>query len=180
MMKQLAFILVIVLICGCGGAKSATVATNDTRLDDLIAKRFFTLEAQWARPQPTAAMASLASSGILGMGNTAGSINLIGNPNYFKIMGDSVSVFLPYFGERWAGGGYGDQEAIAFEGVPTDFKIDALDKDKGYRITLSMKADSEHYRVAMRLFPNLNGSVRVTSSHRFPIHYQGKLGVLPE
>src|SRR5690606_19507406 len=77
-----------------------------------------------ARPMASVAFDRVANSNVLGSGNNAGNINLSSNSNYLRIVNDSVSAFLPFFGEQNFGGGYnGNHAGIEFDGVPQHYSV---------------------------------------------------------
>lgn len=48
-------------------------------------------------------MVSISSSRLFPPGGTVSRIDLTSNANYSEVHGDSISVYLPYFGERQMG-----------------------------------------------------------------------------
>ena len=97
---------VFVLFFSCGtGSKTAIAKSQETKLDSLIAAKNFIIRCDWALPMMTNSMNSLFNSGLFPPGSATNQINLIGNANYLKVVGDSVAAELPYFGERQMGGG---------------------------------------------------------------------------
>src|SRR5690606_7693517 len=109
-------------------------------------------------------------------GSTAGQINLVGNTNYLRMDKDSISAYLPYFGERQMGGNYGGTNGgIEFEGVPKNLKITPTDKN-GYNISFSIndkENNPENYRVYIQIFHDLNANMVISSSQRLSIRYRG-------
>lgn len=178
MMKTKLFLLLMTMVFfACGSHSTKTISkVQSQKLDDLIAKKSFEIVNDWASPMGTASMNSVINSGLLGPGNNAGQINLIGNSNYLRIEGDSVSAYLPYFGERQMGGGYdSDGGNIQFEGVPEDYKITQDEQTKRYEISFSINRKIENFTVRATLMPNLSSTINITSSQRFPIRYRGKV-----
>ena len=103
----------------------------------------------------------------------------MGNTNYFRVEGDSLSVYLPYFGERQMGGGYGNTDAgIAFSGRPTSYKVSKDDSEKNFRIEIQATHKIETLRFYLTLFPSGQADINVNSSHRTSIRYAGR--ILPE
>ncbi len=178
-MKYL-FITTFFLLLGCGGSSRVVAPSDESRaLDSLMVQNNFIIEADWASPQLTASMASIANSGLLGIGNNANNINLIGNPNFLKVQGDTISAYLPYFGERQMGGGYGTSSAIEFKGIPDNLKIEKDNKKQLYRIRFNIQGDkTETYNVVIDLYPNKTSFINVNSSQRFPIRYQGNVAAI--
>ena len=120
--------------------------------------RSFEIENQWAFPL---------------RGNR---IDLIGNPNFLRITGDSADVNLPYFGVRQMGGGYGDRGGIIFNGPIEDVQVEQ--GKKGNSIVMSFKGTqdgNEDLRFYVTVFPNKTTDISVNSSQRDPISYQGNI-----
>lgn len=179
-------ILLMISFCigslsSCGSASKISRTKVDTqKLDALVSSDRFEIRSDWAMPLATNSMNSLANAGLFPPGSSAGQINLIGNANYVRVMGDSLSVYLPYFGERQMGGGYNsDGAGIAFEGIPDTMEITKNEEKQQYDILLKMKHNLENFILTITLFPNLNSAINVSSSQRFPIRYSGSVQVLP-
>ncbi|WP_373519372.1 DUF4251 domain-containing protein [Pricia sp.] len=165
----------------CGSSSKLTDDNGAGQaLDSLVSQRRFEVRSDWAMPMATASMNSISNSGLLPPGSSAGQISLIGNANYLKMMGDSVAIYLPYFGERQMGGGYdNDGPGIEFEGIPEDMKVSKNDAKQRYDIRFSMKDDSENFNVNLSLYQNLSSMINVNSSQRFPIRYSGTVDKIP-
>ncbi|WP_339704567.1 DUF4251 domain-containing protein [uncultured Kriegella sp.] len=178
MMKTNVLLLFMTMVfLACGSHSNKTVARAQSRqLDDLVATKSFEIVSDWASPMGTTSMNNVINSGLLGPGNNAGHINLIGNSNYLRVEGDSVSAYLPYFGERQMGGGYdSDGGNIQFEGVPEDYEIKQDEQTKRYEISFKINRKIESFTVRATLMPNLSSTVNITSSQRFPIRYRGNV-----
>ena len=179
--KYITFLIVIFLAFGCASTNTGKATDEGKALNDLITKNSFEIVAEWAQPRVTSEMASIANAGLLAPGNSINNINLIGNSNYLKVFKDSVSGYLPYFGERQMGGSYGGgTTAIQFEGAPKEYRV-KKGKKHSYTIQFNI-ADknnpTENYTISIQLFKNLAASIDVTSSHRFSIRYRGKVSVI--
>src|SRR5688572_13994282 len=98
--KFIALVLCFTFI-NCGSSQK-TNSTDNWRLNNLITEQSFEIESLWAQPMATTAY-NQAVNGLLPPGSTSGQINLIGNTNYLRIVKDSASAYLPYFGERQMG-----------------------------------------------------------------------------
>ena len=114
-------------------------------------------------------------------GGNASRINLIGNPNYLKVKGDSVLAFLPYFGQRQRGGGYNnDGGGIKFEGIPKNYEVTKNNENQRQDIRFDINENSENFSVLVSIFPNLNTTINVNSTQRSPISYDGKAKPISE
>ncbi|NJW53360.1 DUF4251 domain-containing protein [Salinimicrobium oceani] len=146
----------LLLSCGStdvGNANSAEYQQMLEQVKDLE----FEIENQWANP------------------TKYGRVNLIGNPNHIKFENDSVDIFLPFVGERHAGGGYGGEAAIKYEGIPQDLKIEERPGKNQAVITFKGNHKGEYMDFRIAVFQNGNTSTSVTSSQRDQIDYDGKI-----
>lgn len=173
MKKYIAFIISVVFI-SCGPSQK-TDSRDPLILTNLITKQAFDIESRWAQPMATSAY-NQAVNGLLPPGSTTGQINLVGNTNYLRVIKDSVSAYLPYFGERQMGGNYGGTNGgIQFEGIPEDLEITPTDKNR-YNIRFSIndkENNSENYKVYIEIFYDLNANIVINSSQRLSIRYRG-------
>lgn len=178
-LKLLTSCFALLLLFGCGASNKIVEPTTKSRaLDEMIAAENFVFEVEWARPKATQALNNVMSSGLLPPGNSVAQINVMGNGNFFKMEGDSVSADLPYFGERQMGGGYDADNGIKFNGVPKDLKIEKDQTNLRYDITFNISEKTETYRCLLQLSPSQTGTLLINSSHRFNIRYEGKVSAL--
>lgn len=147
-------ITMIFFLVSCGSTKETEGELDDFR--ELVETGEFQIQNNWALP--------------MGGGN----INLIGNPNFIRFEGDSVDIFLPYFGVRHSGGGYGTQGGIEYEGPAEDLYITEGENNE---ILLNFEGEqgSENLNFSVTLYPNGNAYTTVTSSQRQSINYRGEL-----
>lgn len=150
---------------------------DEASLKAMIDGKSFEIISQSASPQNTTAFNAVANSGLfLAPGNTAGLISLIGNTNYLKVKGDTISAYLPFYGERRMGGSYGTRGAgIEFEGVPSDYEVKIGKKNvREIRFSIRDKEEtSEQYQVRINIYPNLSANINVNSTHRTSMLYRG-------
>lgn len=165
--------ITLLIIISCGTSKNAPTEAQIKALDTLIQKRQFRIESNFAYPQNTTALQSVLNSGILQPGSSSGAISLIGNYNYLKISGDSISSHLPYFGERQMMVNYGGTDgAITFNGLYEDYSI-LKNKNNSYSIQLIAKSNNESFNVFITITPNLKADMTLSGTGRFPIQYSG-------
>ncbi len=151
-------IMSLIIFLGCG---SSMDPAKIAKTKELVDSRQFEIQHEWLNPMS---------------GNR---INLIGNPNFIRFKKDSVNLFLPFFGERFAGGGYNDEGGIIYNGPLKDLEISSDEKDAQI-IKFSTKQDTEDLNFTITVYPEGNVNTRVNSSHRSFISYQGKIGELKE
>ena len=143
--------LAVFLACGSSMAPAKIAKTTD-----LVDSREFEIQHEWLNPMS---------------GNR---INLIGNPNYIRFKKDSVNLFLPFFGERFAGGGYNDEGGIIYNGPLKDLEISLNAKDAQI-IKFSTSQNTENLDFTITVYPEGDVNTRVNSSHRSFISYQGSI-----
>jgi len=181
MIKRVVLLCLIGTLWSCGSTKdSANAGLKNEVLDNLVAQKSFLIESEWAQPMNTNAMNSIASSGLMLPGNSGSNISLIGNPNYLKVEGDTISAYLPFFGERQLTGGFSDRNAIEFKGIPDKLKISKNSKKNTYTLLFSIKERTEVYQVTITLFNNQTSHIHINSSQRNFIRYIGKVSELPK
>ena len=170
--------LIAFTLLSCGASKVTQAQIN--ALDQLVKNQKFSITFDWAYPMTTTAMQQVLNSGLLPPGSTSGSINLIGNPNVLTLSGDSISSYLPYFGERQMRVDYGGRDAaIQFEGLVEDYTTKSI-KNHNYQITFSAKSKSETFDVYITISPSLKSTIILNSATRHPIRYTGNVKATEE
>lgn len=165
--------ILVVTILSCSSSKSFVTESQIKALDSIMEKPEFSIKSDWAYPQTTAAMQQIANSGILGVGNTANAINLIGNHNFLTISDDSISSYLPYYGERQMQVDYsGRDSAIEFKGLIENYEA-IKNKNRSYTVTLSATSKSEKFNTTITIYPNLKADILLYGSSRNSIRYSG-------
>ena len=165
--------LFIMTTSSCKSSKSTMSQVDLDAFYTMVSNKQFRIESNWAQPQVTTAMLQVLSSGILQPGSSAGSINLTGNYNFLRISGDSITSYLPYFGERQMNVAYGGGDnAIEFNGLIKNYRAEQ-NKDNSYDINLEAKSNTENFKVFIKLFSNLNSTMTLQGMSRFSIQYTG-------
>ena len=169
-------ILGILILVSCG-ATDYTVKdiTSFEDLKSFAQKKEFEIENRWANPMRANTVTFINNPNF-----NSGNVNLIGNTNYIKFKGDSVDIYLPYFGVRQMGGGYNDRSGIKFEGIPQDLEITENENKKYVRYEFTANDETENYQFFITLYANGNASTSVNSSQRDNISYTGKFDRLEE
>ncbi|NEV94356.1 DUF4251 domain-containing protein [Psychroflexus sp. YR1-1] len=174
---KISFLLIltgVLTLTSCGTSRDFT-SEEFQDLEAILQDRYFKIEAEFARPFVTNALAQIGNSSLFAPGDNASQINITGDSNYLKFEGDTVSADLPYFGERQMGGGYSDDDGIVFIGQPKDLEtIKAKDENK-YIIRFDIQKETESFQIRLTFYPNHKATIHVTSSHRNQISYRGNL-----
>ncbi|WP_136481046.1 DUF4251 domain-containing protein [Cognatitamlana onchidii] len=175
-MKPLQYLVIMIcFIWSCKSTKDQVTESETDRLNTIIESKQFRIESDWAYPMVTNAMQQIGNAFLTQQGSTASSISLIGNSNFLEINKDSITSYLPYFGERQMNIGYGGNDtAIELSGTYKNFQ-QKENKNKGYDIYMEAKNKSqgELFEVNITIYPNLNTYITVRSGSRFPIRYSG-------
>jgi len=181
-MKKIGVILgVFSVLLGCGSAKKFnTTPEAIAAFKAFITQERFEFDATAAFPLQTQAFTSVANSGLLQPGSNSGRIDLTGNASYVKMYGDSISMYLPYFGERRVSGGYGENTNITFKGIPEDYNIQFDSVKEKYLIEFKIHQGPELYDVHLDVFPSKTGNLSINSSQRSSIRYQGNIRTLED
>ncbi|MBP2831923.1 DUF4251 domain-containing protein [Aquimarina sp. U1-2] len=174
----LLFIVNSIMSCGSNKNRVATETQRNT-LHQLIAEKEFEIISNWAYPLVTGSVIGIANIGLLPPGSNTSSVNLIGNTNYFKMKGDSIIMYLPFFGEQRIAGSYNATDiAIEYKGSPDTIEISNTKKKDIYEIKFTAKSERDTYDVLVTLFPNLTSTIFINSMHRTSISYRGTLSRL--
>ncbi|MDY8136092.1 DUF4251 domain-containing protein [Aquimarina sp. 2201CG5-10] len=179
----LILILGMFLMIGCTSSRDlSTQNKEDTAANKPLDISKLSIECDWAYPMISTSLIAIANSGLFPTGSSVNQVNLVGNPNYFRIQGDSISVYLPYFGEQQLGRSYNNRDtSIQFDGIPDSFEIKENTKKNRRILKFGFKYKTESYRAQIILYDDNNRSdITVTSSHRSQIRYRGFASELEE
>ncbi|MAO08522.1 MAG: hypothetical protein CL596_07420 [Alteromonas sp.] len=143
----------------------------------LVAEGPFEMVFSRAHPLTTKEMTQLSATNLLPVESRSGMINMVGMANYVRKYGDSLSVFLPYYGTRQMSGRYNDSNgAIAFEGIPKTYDVMYDDAQQETNVKISFKdLEGEQYQVWATVQANGQVHARVNSSQRTSISYTGEV-----
>lgn len=171
------FLLLLVLVCFSCASKKMASAQEISTLNNTVNKGNFKFVATYANPLGFNNVKGLES--LLPPGSTLGSINLINSVNYFLVKNDSIKVDLPYYGEKQLSTGYNNNNnSLEFEGKAKTTKKDYQESKQRFVIKYNLKNDQENLQVFLTLFPNKSALLRVNSSHRTSISYNGSWEVI--
>lgn len=155
--------LLFVMACGTQYGMRGENPDDFEELKRLISSGDYEIENHWAIPQ----------NGTM--------IDLVGNSNFIRFRGDSVSLFLPYFGVRHSGGDYGGRDGgIRYEGPVKELGISEDAEKERVLVDFEGTQGSENYNFRITLFSNGNSNTNVNSSERNSISYRGTVRSLPE
>lgn len=168
------WLMVLIICVGCNSTQNIT-SEQQAEVDRLLAQRQFVIESDWALPLAVNSMNLLRNAGLIPPQSNANQINLIGNTNHFKVQGDSISVDLPFFGDRQIGGGFNANTSIQFEGIPKVFEIKNVGKKQRTVIKTRFNQDTESFNSIITIFDSKKVEIVIYSTHRSAIRYRGTL-----
>ena len=147
----------LIFMMGCGTPKQTSQnPQNFQELRDLVNSREFSIEFQWAQPQG------------------GGMIDLMSNPNHIRFKGEEVDIFLPYFGIRHSGGGYGSNTGgIIYTGMVSNLNVTEDSSKMNILLKFEGRHDSEVLIFNVTLYENGKAHANVSSSERTNIIYHG-------
>lgn len=186
LMKYVMFIVMSMFTLGCSNSKSYTAQEDRAyqQLKELVASQNFEVTSHTARPMASTAFIQVTNSNILGLGNSATNINLIGNANSLKVMGDTIKAYLPFYGEQFFGGNPGiNNNGIEFNDMPEDYQVKLNDSKHIVEISFKIRDEfrgNERYDINMTLFPNNTSTINVQSTSRSNIEFLGNVKSLSE
>lgn len=157
--------ILVTLLTGCGIQQNLRGEYPDTFEDvkGFVDSKAYEIENQWAVPL------------------NGSMIDLIGNTNYIRFESDSVDIYLPYFGVRHTGGGYGERDGgIKYTGPVENLMIEEDNEQERIKINFKASKNNETFDFGITLFGNGNTNTRVNSSGRNSISYRGKVKSLSE
>lgn len=187
-MKFTKYFLVLISLVSLSCGSSSTTPQNSTRkfetLQKLLTERKFKVVFDQASPQTSNALNQVANKlNLSANGSNASFIDITGNSNYFKVKGDTVSAFLPFYGERHSGNSLDANNGIEFNGIPKDYKLTENKDKKRFRLDFSIRDKdhpSEHYKISAQFFENGKTTLQVSSSQRSAMGYNGEVERLNE
>ncbi len=181
----LIIILAFVLIWNCGSTKNEDVRySKEKQLNELkqhLAAKSFKFIAETAHPMQTYAVTQVTNALLRNTGNTAGTIFLTGRGDYMKLMGDTITAELSYFGEsRIVSSTDPRDTGINFEAKALNFTTTENKNKKSLNLEFDVKTKTDYYNIIMRIYPNKRTNIIVNSANRTSIRYGGEIEILEE
>ena len=177
--RLIAILGILLLLCSCRATKNSATTQQVQALQQLIESKSFVIESEWAIPQVTSSLMALQNAGLIAPNNNNISrINLIGNPNEFKLEDGYVTSYLPYYGEVQIASYYnGRNTGIDLNSEIKNYKVKE-NKNGSYTLTFDAKTKTEHFDVTVRLWPDMKSEILLNGAKRLAIRYTGKVKVL--
>lgn len=90
-----------------------------------------------------------------------------------KVIGDSVSVYLPYYGRAYQPNYSSDEGGIKLETMPTEYSTE--EDDDGCKISFKAESDADTYTFTLSVSKSGYASLHVLSNNRQSISFNGIL-----
>ena len=178
-MKPLFYLIFFVgIIVGCkSSSNSLSKETISQKVSVLLESKHFNIECSQMYPTNTSSLQAIANAGLIAPGNSVGQINITGSNNYFKIIGDSISVNLPFYGEQQLGGlAYNRNDVgFSFQGIPKEFSESKNIKKNIRILNYTFPNGAESCKAQIRIYSQGSAEINITSSHRSSIRYRGNI-----
>ncbi|WP_010516828.1 DUF4251 domain-containing protein [Croceivirga radicis] len=183
MKKIFAFLFLATLVlAGCKAVKDSNSLTFNPELKTSLENAHFKFEAKEIQPLTTTALTAVTNSGLIPPGSSPSRIVINGGSNFLIVKNDTLTVDLPYYGERQFGGAYNAETAgIKVEKALSTINLEYVPKKNTF--VFSFKAngvDGEGFDFRGTVFTNGNANLQVYSSYRNTIAYSGKIDTLDE
>jgi len=158
---------------GCGKTHLANIFSKKIN-SIFIDSKNFNIVSHTAMPMAGIAMQQLVNSNLLGTGNSANSIDLTTNANYFKVSNlGALSVSLPFYGETRSASYSGNLGNIKFEGVPLASSFIFNDSKNRYEASYEFKTRSDVYKITIQIYLNSKTRLMVIPGNKSAITYLG-------
>ncbi len=101
-------------------------------------------------------------------------MDLFSNPNHLRISGDSVFVYMPYFGRAYSVTP-GERGGFHFEGIMLNEELKVDDKKRRITLAFLMKEGNDQYQFYLEIAGKENATLNINSNNRSPISYNGNV-----
>lgn len=179
MLKFVHYSFLLFVTLGCTFVSNEITNLQKEKLEIMVMNRSYKIDFDKAYPRVTTSLMSLQNIGFIPNNSTVGMIDITGHNQYFEFNNDTISVSLPYYGERQLVGTNTNPNkgGITFKGIPKNYSITKTKKGN-YKIKFKINdknTSREMYDVFILIFNNYNATVTINSTHRFSIEYRGRL-----
>mgnify|MGYP001011630982 CR=1 FL=1 len=169
MYKPILFFFVILITLSC---KSTASVAEINQLKSVIAAKKFELE--FTNAVPVAFVNVTGIEQLLPPGSTRANINLVNNPNHFKMNGEEVDLLLPFYGEQQINKGYStNYSGFEYKGPYQKYTEKYNKRKQEYTLNYWLNTTDENVRAVLTLFPNQKCILIISSSTRISITYYG-------
>ena len=170
--------IVLFLSFGVWSCGSSSMVENpkltDTEISQWITANSYKIGIRNASP---GAGNSIGRSRLTTGGSLA-NIPISDQHNFFKRNGESIEVFLTYFGTQQTTTNFGANQNIAFTGVPSSSKVRYNTKKQQYFLDYEFSKGAENFTVTITITKVGYTTISVNSNRRSFIQYFGNMYAL--
>ena len=172
--------ILLSFLFNCSGTKSLERnELKEIQLENvrkLVEGRSFKFLAEAAYPMQTYDVLQVTNALLRNTGNTGSRISLIGNGDHLTFKDEKAIAELPYFGEIRMGTTINQQKGgINFNSTPINFEILENERKKMLTVNFDIRSKTETFEIAMKIYPNKNAVMYVSSINRTSIRFDGKV-----
>lgn len=178
-MKKVGLILLsISLLCGCVSSKQ-NQDSSSLVVNQLVTKSDYRIDLTRAFPQSGAFSRMAVELNLFQGASSPSAIDLNGYAAFIEFKNDTVTGTLPFFGERYFGNSYRQNNSIRFKGVPEKYSVIRVENHVESQFTIrDQNYPTEIYTVSITAYGNRKAIVSVTSSQRSTMRYSGTMTLL--
>lgn len=168
---RVVFLTSLLLLTNCGSGSIILSASEKARLHQILEWNSWEFNANYAFPQISNAYAR--GAGVL-MGRAGGAlsqVNLTGDGYMLQLTNDSVTSYLPYFGEWDNFYDAGAAGAIELNAAVGDFQKEI--RKNRVRITFEARRKVERFNITLEIDAHGKGRLLILSGQRDAIRYEG-------
>lgn len=155
------------------------IEKNETIIN-LVDSKKFEIKNEFVTPIAANGMIS----DIIAPRDNATNLSLDRNDSHFKIVNDSISVYLPFFGERriltYGYSPSSHEGFIVYSGIPQKFKSYYDEATNEYRYDMRFRKNCEAFRIRLTIYGDGSTRIFLSSTNRSSLFYSGKVKLLEE
>ena len=174
-MKSYIYLIFILLtLVSCSVSRQSFEPEKAAILDSQLKDGNYEAKFMWARPLMSNELSNIYATNLLPAISQTGRVNILDAQNFIRKSGDSIDMYLPYFGTRHLSVDIGENNsAISFKGIPKKYTVKFYEKKQLYVVSFVVRRRTETFNVTMQLYPEDRIQLNINCSHRSTIIYEG-------
>lgn len=182
-MKKIGLILFsisLLCVCGCVSTKQ-NPDSSPLVVNQLVTKADYRIDITQAFPQSGAFNRMAMELNLFQGVSSPSAIDLSGYAAFIEFKNDTITGTLPFFGERYFGNSYRQNNSIRFKGIPEKCGVIRVENHvESQFIIRDQNYPTEIYAVSITAYDNGKATVSVTSSQRSTMRYSGTMTLLTQ
>ncbi|EDM44521.1 hypothetical protein SCB49_13155 [unidentified eubacterium SCB49] len=144
-------------------------------IDSWLVAPSFLIDCTMAYPVASNELNQLSTSNLLGTGNTANQINLLGRGDFLRVSENRVEANISYYGTQRFGTATAGNTGILIDNELKDYSYTFNERKGSTEIIFSASHKQEHYKFNITIYKNRHCNIEVTSNKRSFIRYDGNI-----